>query len=264
MKQHDRTYFTLKGSFENVKSFEEEMLKENGIEGILKFYKEKEDEDTKYFYDITGKRALASVMENRNFTGQEICRMLFSIKQITESIQKYLLDCNQLFFSPEHIYVIKEEPENVFFCYVPDLKGNFMDGIRELLRYILTKIDHQEEATTKLGYQLFKVSMEENQNLDALLKIAGQFLDEQWEETEEKEIEEVKNERIYPPAEEKRNYYRPLSVLCIGGIFLLSGLLLFIGVDKIDGIRAGMIGMMFLLFAGAFVLMKKERKEGIN
>ena len=198
VQEYGKSYLILK-AMEAGKDFEEEMIGMNRITGILRFYKRQEDEKLEYLYDITGKKPLASVMENKKFQGRQLCILLLSINRIVERAKEYLLDSGQFVFLPEYLYIKEESMEELFLCYYPGYGGNLMEGIQELLRYVLTKLDHDEKETMMLGYELYRTSMEENIGMENLMKIAACWMEDKKElKAEQKEAENIAEERLRP------------------------------------------------------------------
>lgn len=200
VQDQNRTYLLLKAEETADSGFEENMMKQNEIKGILPFHVKETNGKKEYYFDVTGKKSLIAAAEEQNMEGGQLCRMLFSVYHTMERAAEYLLEPRRLVLSPECLYTTDGQMEKLYVCYLPGKEGGLMDGIQELLRFALTKIDHEDQETTALGYELYRLSAEENQSMEPLLEKAGAFLEEQAEKQEQEEKKLAEEEQA-PGAE---------------------------------------------------------------
>ena len=134
-------------------SYQIRMLQTNSITGILECRIHKMDNHTLFYYDITSRQSLSTVYEHQQ-VGCSFLKMLFQeIVKVLEELGSYLLDPEGLILTPNTVY-LTAEPLQFSFCYLPGEKHSVNNQLRELMEYLLPKLNHQEPKTVVLGYGL--------------------------------------------------------------------------------------------------------------
>lgn len=149
--------------------FECQMLEANALEGLLRFHKRYTDGSVRLFYDITSRQPLSRMLDGRCIRGGELRRLVLGIAGVLERMGVYLMSEQGLFLEPDYIYV---EPESfsVWLCLLPGLERQFPEDCRNLLEYLLGKVDHQDQEGVVLAYGLYQESKKENYGLEDLLR----------------------------------------------------------------------------------------------
>lgn len=148
-------------------SYQIRMLQTNSITGILECRIHKMDNHTLFYYDITSRQSLSAVYEHQQ-VGCSFLKMLFQeIVKVLEELGSYLLDPEGLILTPNTVY-LTAEPLQFSFCYLPGEKHSVNNQLRELMEYLLPKLNHQEPETVVLGYGLYKAVTEEDCPLDQI------------------------------------------------------------------------------------------------
>ena len=146
-------------------SYQIRMLQTNSITGILECRIHKMDNHTLFYYDITSRQSLSTVYEHQQ-VGCSFLKMLFQeIVKVLEELGSYLLDPEGLILTPNTVY-LTAEPLQFSFCYLPGEKHSVNNQLRELMEYLLPKLNHQEPKTVVLGYGLYKAVTDEDCPLD--------------------------------------------------------------------------------------------------
>lgn len=149
------------------KGYQIQMAEKNQIPGLLSFHSSRRDGSLLLHYEITSRQTLESVYERRVLGTQDIVLLLSGIREVLESLQKYLLSPGQLIFDPAYIYV---EPgrNKLYFCYFPEKEDS--TPISMLAEFILRRLDHQDRQAVLLGYSFYQKALEENFSLQQALK----------------------------------------------------------------------------------------------
>ena len=131
------------------------MLSENRITGLLPFREKRVDGESYLYFNITSKQALSRMMEYRSFTAKEIRQIIEDLLMAMASLEKFLMDGDQLALDPDLIYV---DPDDLKanFCFIPGTEGSFEINFRKLSRYILDHVDHTDGDAVILAFALFK------------------------------------------------------------------------------------------------------------
>ena len=155
-----------------TEGYEINMLIENQINGLLKFYLKQIDSRKYFYYEITSKQPLNRILEFHSLNKEELKGLITGIAQILDRLPAYLLKEGQILLQPEFIYL---EPEHylVYLCLVPGRDRKFSEEMTELLRYLLGKVNHQDKECVVMAYALYQESLKENYGIDTLTELVG-------------------------------------------------------------------------------------------
>lgn len=158
-------------------SYQLKMLENNSISGLLKMDTMIIDNIPSFIYDISSKHSLESFLSSRKINAPLLRTLLIGLYKLNENLMSYLLDWDYILLLPEVIFLNPETMEP-YFCFCPvndtitDKKhDNFMDNFRELLRFILTKTDHDDNECVLLAYNIQQRSLNDNFSFDDLFEI---------------------------------------------------------------------------------------------
>ena len=100
--------------------FEQKMLEQNQIDGILRFQVRQKDEEVRFFYEITSKQPLSRLLEGQTIQAEQIRALVFGIARSLDHMEQYLLSEKSVLLDPEYLYV---DPESlkVWLCLVPGM-----------------------------------------------------------------------------------------------------------------------------------------------
>lgn len=163
---------------ENYKDlYHYKMVLNNNISGLLKMESIIINNSPSFFYDITRKHSLSSYLSGNKISYDFLKTLLFGIYKLNEILNSYLIEWEYLLLIPELIYINPEtkEPE---FCYCPfnetyssDSGSTFVYNFRELMHFLLSKIDYKDNSCVVLSYSAQKLSMEDFFSFDLLFEL---------------------------------------------------------------------------------------------
>ncbi len=198
----NHTYVILQEKKEpDTASYQIRMLLTNAIPGLLDCKIGKMDDKTLFYYEVTSRQSLQSVFEQRSI-GAEVLRKLFEqLLDLLEELGQYLLVPDGLVLQPELVFA-DANLENFSFCYLPGKQGHtgcFQKQIRELMEYLLPKLDHQEQDAVVLGYGLYREISAEIFSVEMIQVLLYQTGKEKKETTEQEGKERPREEN--PPVQ---------------------------------------------------------------
>ena len=198
----NHTYVILQEEKEpDTASYQIRMLLTNAIPGLLDCKIGKMDDKTLFYYEVTSRQSLQSVFEQRSI-GAEVLRKLFEqMLDLLEELGQYLLVPDGLVLQPELVFA-DANLENFSFCYLPGKQGHtgcFQKQIRELMEYLLPKLDHQEQDAVVLGYGLYREISAEIFSVETIQALLYQTGKEKKETTEQEGKERSREEN--PPVQ---------------------------------------------------------------
>lgn len=174
-REMKRNYLIVEAEQTEPIPFEQKMLEQNQIDGLLRFQVRKKDLDTRFFYEITSKQPLTRMLENQPVQAAQIRALVFGIARALDHMEQYLLNENNVLLEPEYLYV---EPETwkVWLCLVPGLERDFPEDYSLFLEYLLGKVDHRDKESVVLAYGLYQETRKDNYGMGDILRLAEQKL----------------------------------------------------------------------------------------
>ena len=127
--------------------------------GLLHMECRETENGVEYRYAIDGLKSLEGSLGTREIRAAEIRSLMHSLYRVSNELQEYLLQPDRLFLEPGLIYRGRDEWH---FCYDPSRSEDFFAQLQALSRYLLRKSDYNDEETSRMAYELFRVCHEEN------------------------------------------------------------------------------------------------------
>ncbi len=149
-------------------TFEEQMMVRNRIRMFLPQRILSIDGEKQYWYDITGKDSLKTLIEYGKFEIIDIKRMLLDLQNALEDLKEYLLDTSHIMLSMDTMFLDRAKNQ-YFFGYNPYQENNFNDNMRALFESILRIMDHSDMEYVKVMYAIYELIQKENFSVEELL-----------------------------------------------------------------------------------------------
>lgn len=198
----NHTYVILQEEKEpDTASYQIRMLLTNAIPGLLDCKIGKMDDKTLFYYEVTSRQSLQSVFEQRSIEAEALRKLFEQLLDLLEELGQYLLAPDGLVLQPELVFA-DANLENFSFCYLPGKQGHtgcFQKQIRELMEYLLPKLDHQEQDAVVLGYGLYREISAEIFSVEMIQALLYQTGKEKKETTEQEGKERPREEN--PPVQ---------------------------------------------------------------
>ena len=110
------------------------------------------------YYDISSRQNISLLYSGRNIGREWIRDFVWSLKQVQQDLERFLLDFNNIVWYPEHIF--QELEDNVFsFLYIPYYDGE--SGFMKLMEFWVEHIDYNDELLVECVYRMYE-RMERN------------------------------------------------------------------------------------------------------
>lgn len=154
---------------EPLKEVDEEMLRQNTIEGILPICCQRENDSYVLRYDITGKQALDEVLENITAEEQLLKMLFIGIGVAIKQLEKHLLPQEGLLLLPETVFW-DYKTEMMYFCYCPEWTQGLREQFVSLLEYLLAKTDHKNILAVQLIYGVYEEAVKPTFHMKELEK----------------------------------------------------------------------------------------------
>lgn len=143
------------------------MLRQNRLDGILEVEGCEMDGKARYTYEISGLTSMKTMYENTSIKKQEIESVIARILEVTNILQRYMLDPNCLVLKPEYIFYKEGQ---WFFCYFPGMEEDLCKIFHELTEYFVKMLDYEDTEGIFLAYELHKATLQEHYDLELIMK----------------------------------------------------------------------------------------------
>lgn len=186
-------------SFSEDEDFRNRMVLENRISHLLPMEKRVKDGKIAYYYEISQLQSLESMYEKREMSGEELTKLLKGCVAMFQSLEEFLLEGEQIILHPAYIY-LHEDTGEPYFVYAVSYEEDVRKSFVSLTDYLLAKIDHAEEKTVMLGYQVYRYTRGANFVLQGI----AELLERQKIEAKKQEPLQEKNFELEKNKEQER------------------------------------------------------------
>ncbi len=129
------------------------ILTRGGIKGLLSCSLRYIDGAAYLYYDISSRQNVAQLYGNRCISRAWVVDFLWSMRQIKQELERFLLDSSNVLWQPEHIF--QDLESNVFsFLYVPYYEGE--PGFLKLMEFFIDHIDYEDEGLVECVYSMYE------------------------------------------------------------------------------------------------------------
>lgn len=191
---------------EGGEEYEYQMLLVNQISSILPVNVMNGSEKRQLIYQASGYKSLENGFEKMLISADQILCIMEAVLDGADCVKKYLLSPNNLVLDPESIFM-DYDYKKVGLVYVPGYERDMILQLRELMEYMVGKINHSEIKSVMLTWKLYVLLREEHVSLREIRKVLSGWKNQKdWEEKKTELAEAPQREElpISLPKEEKR------------------------------------------------------------
>ncbi|WFR57560.1 DUF6382 domain-containing protein [Anaerocolumna sp. AGMB13025] len=162
-------FVVLKGIEGKSSAYGSRMILHNNIPGLLKTELRSIDNMDLFYYDVTSKKSLAEIWENKSLNYYELRKIVSDILITIQNSGEYLLSENDFIIEPNYIF-LDTGSQNILLCHLVGRDENIKEQLSRLMEYLMNKVDYKDEAAVVLIYALYKESKETDCTFEKLLK----------------------------------------------------------------------------------------------
>lgn len=182
------SYMIIKDAEYTYENMELLMLLNNKISGLLDMQVIVSNGKIEYWYEITGTTSIGTMMDLFSLDGTRLKRLIEDVYDMNQQLLDYLLDGENILYSPEFIYYDRGM-EKYRFCYLPGSKVLEQNSLQTLAEYLLPKLDHKDQDAVTMGYAFYEKSIQEHCSVEELLSCVilkdSSYLEEKNKDTTE-------------------------------------------------------------------------------
>lgn len=129
------------------------ILNRGGIKGLLPCSLRYINGFAYLYYDISSKQSVKQLYSSRCITRSWVKDFIWSLRQIRQELNRFLLDTGNVLFYPEQIF--QDLENNIFsFLYIPYYEGD--SGFKQLLEFWVEHIDYDDEVLVDCVYHMYE------------------------------------------------------------------------------------------------------------
>lgn len=151
-------------------AFEEQLLHNKEIPGLLRMKMEYTGNQCKYYYDIGRMLSMENLKDSKEFDYSFILQLFESIRRMLSILDNYLLQPESLWLEPEGIYKMKGDT-CFLLAYIPGYEKDFKVQLKDLLSWFMKHLDHSQKDTVMFVYGFYKCLSEGGSAAAALEKL---------------------------------------------------------------------------------------------
>ncbi len=174
-------YLLIVSNEQNISGFEFKMFEYNNIKGFLPISLVRINNTVTYRYPVMQCQSLAKKFGSEQVSMTDIKLIFSEITLLVHRAEEYLLNMDSVLLNPEFIFISGQE---LLFCYFPAGYQPFNKSVRELMEYILEKLNHTRQQDVMTAYGLYQKILKNNFTMDGLM-------DEVFSSSQETEIRQV-------------------------------------------------------------------------
>lgn len=133
------------------------MLQNNHIEPLLPVKIRHIDNRSLYYYDVTSRQQFSKIYEYRKLSRKNVDNILYSLNEMVDAVNEYMLNLNCIILKTECIYVDVSK-DKLYFAYGKEQEdSSFQQELKRLFDYVIEHFDHGAGDTDVLYiYNLYQ------------------------------------------------------------------------------------------------------------
>lgn len=135
------------------KRYQHCILSRGGIKGLLSCSLRYLDGKAYLYYDISSMQNIAQFYGSRPITREWMKDFMWSLRQIRQELERFLLDDRNILLMPEQIFQ-DVESRKFSFLYIPYYEGE--SGFLNLVEFWVEHIDYEDEGLVDFVYKVYE------------------------------------------------------------------------------------------------------------
>lgn len=155
---------TLTGSYMKLVAaekplYDEKIMLKNRMSGFISVEKSYLNGQAQYWYDISGYQSLAVYCSIKKINIDFVERIILTICDQIDIMERNLLDINCLMLDTETIFVSNTD-EGIKYVIYPNDADDIAIQVRSLMEFLLTKLDHSDRESVHIAYEIYEKTLE--------------------------------------------------------------------------------------------------------
>ena len=147
-----------------------QMCLRNTIRGLLPCQIQGDGGHTSVCWDVTSRHSITRMVGDGQLETAMLKKILESLRNAMEELERYLIPCEYLVPDPDCMFLTADTGEISFLCDFENMQS-FQVALPVLGEYVLAHMDHRDPEAMRLGYGLYKLTVEETFDRQALARL---------------------------------------------------------------------------------------------
>lgn len=147
-----------------------QMCLRNTIRGLLPCQIQGDGGHTSVCWDVTSRHSISRMVGDGQLETAMLKKILEGLKCTMEELERYLIPCEYLVPDPDCMFLTADTGEIGFLCDFENMQS-FRETLPVLGEYVLAHMDHRDTEAMRLGYGLYKLTVEETFDKQALAQL---------------------------------------------------------------------------------------------
>lgn len=135
--------------------YEYRMMNVDSIYGLLPCHIRYLNGIAYLYYDISLTKSFSNTFEKRSIVAKDMEKLIKAIRTTMESLERHLLEGENLVFDPELIF-LDNQTEDIYFIYYPYMSKRSGSDFMKLVEFLTIHIDHDDNELVNKVYQLYE------------------------------------------------------------------------------------------------------------
>lgn len=150
-----KSLIKIQADEEFVESFEYRMLEENEIPLLISPRKLYENGKWILTYDVSGYESIASLVCKKEISKDILDSLIVSFIDLGEKLKEYLLSEKGVLITENTVFYNALD-DRFLFLYCGEFLADFAEALTSFFEFIINNIDHKDEETVKVSYELYE------------------------------------------------------------------------------------------------------------
>lgn len=156
IKNMNKNYLRMEcDAIPETNRYEYRMMNVDSIYGLLPCHIRFINGNAYLYYDISVTNSFAEVFSKKNVTERDMEKLAKAIHSTLESLEKHLLEGENLVFDPELIF-LDAQTEDIYFIYYPYFSQKLNSDFIKLAEFLTVHIDHEDDKLVEKVYRLYE------------------------------------------------------------------------------------------------------------
>lgn len=183
------------------------MITENSINGLIPCQERMINGESLLYYDITSRQSIQSILEAQPLQMRHLQKLFSGLRTISEVMEKYLLNPEDLLLLPEFVYMDMATWEYSFIYYPEGTREENM-SFRDLNEFFMQHMDTENMLLVEAVYQMADLLNRQQFVLDELITWFQENYDEERIEQGVKEQNDMMTQSDWNRSMQTQNMHR--------------------------------------------------------
>lgn len=183
------------------------MITENSINGLIPCQERMINGESLLYYDITSRQSIQSILEAQPLQMRHLQKLFSGLRTISEVMEKYLLNPEDLLLLPEFVYMDMATWEYSF-IYYPERTREENMSFRDLNEFFMQHMDTENMLLVEAVYQMADLLNRQQFVLDELITWFQENYDEERIEQGVKEQNDMMTQSDWNRSMQTQNMHR--------------------------------------------------------